>query len=248
MRLRHTCTLVLILSLITGSIFADARVRRVSVVKDQIVTVKTALGVATIIQVPDKPNSVVVGDMNAFKVEYLDTAITIKPLTTHAKSNLYIYTDYRRFNVQLVSGSEAAADYVVYLENPKSKLTEKKAPEQKEGIHWLKYPRVMTLDGLTFRVNKIGQNSDGLLLIDFTIKGVSSEKIEPSWFWLTQGGVGHTIHGLILSALTVTPKNQVNGMIEVLRSDLSENEPMRIEMRRKKLAFLTIQEVTRWPH
>ena len=95
---------------------APSRVKRVPVLPDQIVTVKTALGIATIIQVPDRPNSLVVGDNEAFKVEYLDQAITIKPLHGGAKSNLYIYTDYRRFNVQLITGVEAAADYVVYLD------------------------------------------------------------------------------------------------------------------------------------
>src|SRR5690606_17824343 len=97
--------------------FASGRVRKVEVKPDQIVTVRTAIGIATIIQVPERPNSIVVGDQSAFKVEYLDQAITIKPLHGSAKSNLYIYTDYRRFNVQLVTTSEPAADYVVYLEN-----------------------------------------------------------------------------------------------------------------------------------
>ncbi|MFN3454280.1 MAG: TrbG/VirB9 family P-type conjugative transfer protein, partial [Pseudobdellovibrio sp.] len=86
---------------------ASMRIRRVPVQGDQIVTVKTSIGIATIIQVPDRPNSVVVGDQDSFKVEYLDQAITIKPLTGGAKSNLYIYTDWKRFNVELVSGAEA---------------------------------------------------------------------------------------------------------------------------------------------
>lgn len=72
---------------------ASERVRRVPILGDQIVTVRTSIGIATIIQVPDRPNSVVVGDQDAFKVEYLDQAITIKPLSSRAKSNLYIYTD-----------------------------------------------------------------------------------------------------------------------------------------------------------
>jgi hypothetical protein len=55
------------------------------------------------------------------RVEYLDQAITIKPLSHGSKSNLYIYTDWKRFNVELVSGAESVADYVVYLDNPKAK-------------------------------------------------------------------------------------------------------------------------------
>ncbi len=104
---------VLFLSLLAH---ADAAlVRKFEVKTDQIVIVKTAIGVATIIQVPDRPTSLVVGDSEAFKIEYLDQAITIKPLRSNAKSNLYIYTDWRRFNVQLVTSSESAADYIVYL-------------------------------------------------------------------------------------------------------------------------------------
>ncbi|KAJ8134321.1 hypothetical protein OY671_012466, partial [Metschnikowia pulcherrima] len=82
--------------------------------------------------VPAPPTSLVVGDSSAFKVEYLDQAITIKPSRANAKSNLYVYTDWRRFNVQLVTGGEGAADYVVYLEEPipKSKAPAKAYPSQ----------------------------------------------------------------------------------------------------------------------
>jgi len=97
---------------------SSQRVRKVEVNGDQIVTVRTSIGIATIIQVPDRPNSVVVGDQDSFKVEYLDQAITIKPLTSGAKSNLYVYTDWKRFNVELISGAQASADYVVYLTLP----------------------------------------------------------------------------------------------------------------------------------
>ena len=98
-------SLVIAVSLYATAL-ASSRVKKVEVQKDQIVRVNTAVGIATIIQVPDRPNSVVVGDQDAFKVEYLDLAITIKPITPHGKSNLYIYTDYRRFNVELNSGPE----------------------------------------------------------------------------------------------------------------------------------------------
>lgn len=105
--------------------FSNAeRIRRVVLAKDQIAKVQTAIGVATIIQVPDQPTSLVVGNQEGFKVEFLDTAITVKPLSANAKSNLYIYTDYRRFDVQLFTAQESTADYVVYLE-------EKKVPKLK---------------------------------------------------------------------------------------------------------------------
>src|SRR5687768_5746145 len=115
--MRAIAVLIFSLGVLAESANADTRVRRVVVQGDQIVTVRTAIGIATIIQVPDSPNSDVVGDQSSFKVEYLDRAITIKPLISGAKSNLYVYTDWKRYNVQLISGLESAADFIIYLES-----------------------------------------------------------------------------------------------------------------------------------
>ena len=72
--------IVLLVLFLTGHAYSASKVRKVFMASDEIVTVRTALGIATIIQVPEKPNSVVLGDQNSFRVEYLDQAITIKPL------------------------------------------------------------------------------------------------------------------------------------------------------------------------
>lgn len=241
MRIRHTFTLVALFSILTGMVFADSRVRKVYAEKDQIVNVRTAIGVATIIQVPDKPNSVIVGDMNAFKVEYLDTAITIKPLSSRAKSNLYIYTDYRRFNVQLVTGAEASADYVVYLENQKPTTPVKRPRDRPSSVRWKDLSRTLTNETMSVTTSQIGKGPGGVLFIDFTLKSSKSEKIDPASFWVTQESTTRTIHGLILSSLSITSKAPVRGTIEILRSDLIENKSLRFELRRRKTSFLTIQ-------
>jgi hypothetical protein len=218
---------------------AWARVRKVEVTQDQIVTVKTALGIATIVQVPDRPNSIVVGDQAAFKVEYLDQAITIKPLRGGAKSNLYVYTDYRRFNVQLVTGPESSADYVVYLDNPKPK------PE-KSTLRWLALKRSLNCDGLNLTVVRVARTLDGMLLIEFNLLDAKREKLRPEWFWLTQGGTTRPIQNLFLSSLEITPGSSVSGTIQILRSDVDENALLKIEMRKKKTSFLTLPKVARW--
>ncbi|MBX9765653.1 MAG: TrbG/VirB9 family P-type conjugative transfer protein, partial [Bdellovibrionales bacterium] len=179
--------LLSILVLASVPLASEARVRTVEVTKDQIVTVRTALGVATIIQVPDRPNSLVVGDQSAFKVEYLDQAITIKPLHGSARSNLYIYTDYRRFNVQLVSGPEVASDYVVYLENPKEKV-------KSSAIGWRKYRNNLKNDSLVFETKRLANTADGVLLIEFEVRSEARERFRPDWLWLTQSGVTRPIH------------------------------------------------------
>lgn len=219
--------------------FAFGKVRTVQVKKDQIVTVHTALGVATIVQVPDQPNSIVVGNQSAFKVEYLDQAITIKPLHAGAKSNLYIYTDYRRFNVQLVAGAEGLADYVVYLENPKAKL---KSP----SLRWFKFKNYLKNESLVFETKSLAKTSDDVLLIEFEIRSAAKARFNPDWLWLTQKGISRPIHSLALSSQDLSSDHSIKGIIQVLRSDVFPTDAIRIEIRRRKLSYLTIPKDVLW--
>lgn len=230
-------TLILVLLLLPLSTWA--RVRTVEVKKDQIVTVKTALGVATIIQVPDRPNSLVVGDQNAFKVEYLDQAITIKPLHGNARSNLYIYTDYRRFNVQLVTTNESLADYVVYLENPQEKI-------KSSAIGWQNYRNQLKNESLVLETKRLAKTADGVLLIEFEVRSETRERFRPDWLWLTQEGKSRPIHNLALSAQELIPGRPLKGLIQILRADISAAESLRVELRRKKTSYLTIPKGVVW--
>lgn len=220
------------------------RVRRVTVQGDQIVTVRTSIGIATIIQVPDRPNSVVVGDQDSFKVEYLDQAITIKPLSDGAKSNLYIYTEWKRFNVELVSGSEAIADYVVYLENPKEKLPERSIVDT--GIRWTPFKNSLRNESLQLEVKRLGKTRDGILLIEFLVTSKKKEEFKPEWIWLTQNGEMRAIHNLFMSSLESTPQRSINGILQVREADLNPTEAMRIELRRQKVSYLTIPKASTW--
>lgn len=226
---------------------AEARVRRVVVNGDQIVTVKTSIGIATIIQVPDRPNSVVVGDQNAFKVEYLDQAITIKPLSSGARSNLYIYTDWKRFNVELVSGGESIADYVVYLDNPKPKTPQGGSTPQKDiGITWTNFKNTLRNDAIKMSVNRLGRTKDGLLLVELTISSTQKEPFKPEWIWLSQSGLTKPIHNLFLSSLESSPQKAISGVMQLREIDLVADAPMRLELRRKKISYLTLQKVNSW--
>ncbi|MFZ3228943.1 MAG: TrbG/VirB9 family P-type conjugative transfer protein [Pseudobdellovibrio sp.] len=220
--------------------FAAERVRHIIVQKDQIITVRTAIGIATIIQVPDRPNSVVVGDQEAFKVEYLDQAVTIKPLHGRAKSNLYVYTDWRRFNVQLITGAEGIADYVVYLDNQKEK-----PKEVRTVINWMNYQKEMSNVNLTFFTKRLSRTKD-LLLIDFEIKSSVKTKIDPSSFWVTQSGKTMPIHNLILSSLEIKPNKNVSGLIQILRSDVDEAAQIKIELRFKKTSYVILPKAKLW--
>lgn len=235
---------LLVFSLAAMTSEANQRVRRVSVQGDQIVTVQTSLGIATIIQVPDRPNSVVVGDQDSFKVEYLDQAITIKPLSGGARSNLYIYTDWRRFNVALISGSEAVADYVVYLDIPKERPQTTSSKDS--GIRWTDFKNSLKSDTISLNIKRVGKTKEGILLVEFVVSSTAREVFKPEWLWITQSGEMRPIHNLFMSALEVTPQKPISGVLQMRQIDLDTNESIRVELRRKKTSFLTIQKVTSW--
>lgn len=232
--------LVAVFFLVFAATSADARVRRVIVSGDSIVSVRTAIGIATIIQVPDRPNSVIVGDQEAFKVEYLDQAITIKPLHGGAKSNLYVYTDWRRYNVQLITGSESSADYVVYLDNPKP-------PKEKgEFSTWRAFTNLMKNDEITFESTRLGHLKENLFAIEFKVGTQRNVKFDPGSIWLTQNGKTKPIHNLFVSDLDLKQKIKMTGVIQILTSDIETSAPLRIELRRKKTSYMTLPKVDSW--
>lgn len=225
-------------------LFANQKVRRVSVMPDQIVTVKTSVGIATIIQVPDRPNSVVVGDQDSFKVEYLDQAITIKPLSSKAKTNLYIYTDWRRFNVELVSGPESLSDYVVYLDVPKERTVT--AAKDIKPISWMNVRKILTNDGLNLVAKRIGKTKDGFYLIEFDV--ISKQKIafKPDWIWITQNNETVPINNLFMSALDLSESKSISGVLQLKATDLRSGSRIKLELRRKKVSFIDFSKVTSW--
>lgn len=221
------------------SIESKAEVRHISTKKDQIITVKTALGIATIVQVPDRPTSVVIGDQASFKVEYLDKAITIKPLIAGARTNLYVYTDWKRYNIKLIPTTKTSADYVVYL---KPRILRKKPNK----INWSKFNNYLRNDNIKLSVSKIGNSKNGLYLIDFNLDSKKKENFKPEWVWLTQNGKTIPIHRLFIDKLKLRPGKKVSGLILVKRNDLSRSSPIRVEFRRKKISYLTIKEPRKW--
>ena len=157
-----------------------------------------------------------------------------------AKSNLYIYTDWRRFDVQLVTGLAEAADYVVYLENPKEKS------KPKADIQWIPFNKTMKNEGLTFTVQRLGRAKKDLLFVEFSIRDSVKKKIDPGWIWLTQDGNVKSIHNLFLSGLEIRASEPLKGTVLILTKDISPESPLRIELRRKKSSHLTLPKVSSW--
>lgn len=192
------------------------------------------------IQLPDRPSSAVIGDLESFKLEYLDSGITIKPLKYGARTNLYIYTDSQRFNVHLVSVPKEQADYIVYL---KSAGSLRRKPS---SISWHAFERSQTKDGVQLKIKRLGR-TEGFFLVEFAISALKEVEIRPEWFWVTQNGKYRPIHSLYLSAVRACPRLPVTGTITLRQSDLLLGVPPKLELSSKNKFVVALPEVVAWP-
>lgn len=214
--------IALLISLLL-SIATSAQIRKTSVKEDDILAVKTALGIATIIQLPDPVQSAIIGDLSGFKIEYLDRAVTIKPLRWGARTNLYLVTDKRRYNIRLQTGSQEIADYIVYVRNPET---------AKASVKWVLLGRSFGLDGRTLSVERVGITSSGFILIDALLASTVTQaySIKPADIWIKQNGSSKTINSLFLSDLKFQKSSPLRVGISLAKSDLVSGKPLTLEV------------------
>lgn len=79
---------------------------------------------STILQFDEHPEPGLIGDQDAFKVEYMRNLVAIKPLVSKGKTNLFIFTKEGQFNFQLIASIENH-DNVVYVKRAGSQTPEK---------------------------------------------------------------------------------------------------------------------------
>ena len=99
------------------SVQAMNSIRTVAASRTEVVTIHTAIGFSTLLEFDVRPKGVIVGDQDAFKVEYTSMGIALKPLVKKAKTNLLVTTEYGDFRFLILSGSVTAADFVVKVQS-----------------------------------------------------------------------------------------------------------------------------------
>lgn len=233
-----SCLLSFVFSLLVATT-GFAQIRKTQVKEDDILTVKTALGIATILQLPETIQSAIIGDQSGFKIEYLDKAVTIKPLRYGAKTNLYLVTGSRRFNLRLVSGGQDQADYIVYLKKP-----DLPKPETK----WRNVSRSATKKNLKLSVVRIGQGPSGFILIDALLTSTQDLRttIKPESVWVRQSGNSRVINSLFLSDSKVEKGKPLRIGISLAKSDLVVGKPVTIEINSEQAVSLQISEADLW--
>lgn len=212
--------------------FGDSHVKKVNVAVDELSQVHTAVGIATIIQCPEAISSVIIGDQGAFKIEYLDRAITIKPLRGGAKTNLYISTINTRYSVRLTSVAQDSADFIVYLA-PKSNI-------DKADVKWREFQRSVTKGNLTLELKRVG-HAQGFIVLDMELKSLVGQKIDPSLVYLSQGSESKVINSLFISSTEVSVKSPMTVMISLSQNDLVKGVPATLEVKPSKRSQVSME-------
>lgn len=212
-----------------------ANVKTVTPKGDEILQIKTALGIATIIQIPDAIQSAIIGDQSAYRIEYTDKAVTIKPLRYGAKTNLYLFTQKRRYNLRLEAVPQERAFYIIYVRDQ----------EIGGGLNWKPINKMVVGKAATLKIVRLGTTRDGFLLLDLEIAPKGILKIEASDFWLRQATVSKPINSLFLSRSSIQKGQVAYVGMSVQKSELanrnlnvdfeSKDESLRIELSKELL-------------
>lgn len=67
----------------------------------------------TVLEFPVEPEKVILGTKGAFSIEYVRSDLAISPLTSNARSSLFVYLQGRRFALDLISSP--ANGYTIYF-------------------------------------------------------------------------------------------------------------------------------------
>ena len=207
----------------------------------KVATVQTAMGYTTMLQFDGRPTSAVLGDQDAFKVEYIGNGLAIKPVVPGARTNLFVFTDYDRFNFRLVTGAAAEADYLIKVkrEGYSSGVSLEGAPGAEPAEAKLirrNVRRRASCGGLSLFVDAVAwPESQSTYLVQFRAEAAKSVlhveelRFEPGDFEVLQDGRNLPIESLHLNRLTLTrAAREVAGTLVLRRASLSAQSPIRI--------------------
>ena len=84
-------------------------------IEADVLKVNTSLGYCTVLEFPDKPILVTVGDNSLIQVEIPQNSksVVIKPLQATGETNLFVFTPNQRFNYKVLIGDAQHVDYVL---------------------------------------------------------------------------------------------------------------------------------------
>lgn len=227
-----------ILALLTSGFTAVAStrssVRVVEAGSETVVQVRTTLDHSTILEFPSKPISAVLGDHDSFKLEYVGNSITLKPLAPRAKSNLFVFTEYERFNCQIVTVAADQVDYIVRVRrkaDPGRAITAEGSPGLKLKTTAIR--KSATYDGFKVTLLSLSREQNfsaprAVTLIDFELSSrLRSYVFQPGSVGIKQAGRFIDAESIYLDRLEIGPgSGPARGKVALLGRDYEPRLPL----------------------
>lgn len=207
------------------SLGVSAQIKQTKANNNDITLIKTSIGIATIIELNEPIQAAIIGDQSSFKIEALDKAVTIKPLYSHAKSNLFLITAKRRYSFRLQTMSVEQADYIVRV---------KDEDENKSDIKWISVPTNQKSVSFYIKDIKVTSSKAGYFILQGKIypqAGKGTYKLKSEDFWVRQNKASVEIQTLYLSDETLN-KNSIKFALAIFKSDL-KSQGLSIEIKDK---------------
>lgn len=204
-----------------------AHIKKIFPKNDEIILVKTSLAIATMIQFPDSTSVQfpIIGDQSAFRIETIDKGITIKPLRYGAKTNLYLFTDKKRYNFRLITEGQEQADYILYI----------KSSENTDSLNWKVIEKSVSNKELKLTLHKVAVTKDNKILLDLSLIAVNLDtKVSPESIWVYQDKESKLINALFLSDKVANQRRPIQIGIALSKNDLKEGKSLQVTIKMKE--------------
>lgn len=202
-----------VLGIILFALNSSAQIKQTKANTNDITVIKTATGIATIIELNEPIQAAIIGDQASFKIEALDKAVTIKPLYSHAKSNLFLITEKRRYSFRLQTMSVDQADYIVRVKDEDE--------ANKSNIKWISVPTNQKSVSFYIKDVKVTNSKSGYFILQAKLySSGKSLKIKAEDFWIKQNKSSVEIQTLYLSGNEIKDKTFIKFALAVFKSDL----------------------------
>lgn len=202
---------------------------------NKLIPIHTALGFSTILEFESKPTSAVLGDQDGIKLEYVGNSITLKPLIGGSHTNLFVFTEFDRFNFAIQTGPSNVVDYIVRIKPAPDKkdmsgATMKKSPEPFKTIlvNRKKISNGFILKALTLKLSRDPNNPREASLIEFEIRSTKSTyEFGSASIGVKQNGKFLGVESLFLESTQVSPESHpIRGVIAILNSEWNRKLPV----------------------
>ena len=234
--------ILLFLCLLTFQCTAEAKsMRIVHLSEGDMEPIYVEPGYSTLLKFDSHPEPGLIGDQDAFKVEYMKNMVAIKPLARSGKTNLFLFTKDGQFNFQLVAG-KGRHDNIVYVQAGGSQA-HGSGPK----------PAVLVDDLLTRKLNKSAASGGLRLVLESIATPVSRSTlvlrvsvarpqggvVDAKWFTVHAGKKVIPVENIFLEAKT-TPPGATSGLILIRAQEIKKGEVLRLQFSEPSKSVLSI--------